>query len=258
MPTPLFSAASLHVALGATPILHDLSFEIEGGHWVALVGPNGSGKTTLLRALAGLLPYDGSLTLEGTPVCDWTPRDLARRLAFVRQSPSLEFDFTVEEFVLLGRSPHHGWLEGFSRADRNRVRAALDTADLGAFAERSVSALSGGEQQRVLLAQALAQEADILLLDEPTAHLDVHHQFDGMNRVAALTPRRTVVAAFHDLAFAARYADRLLVLDRGRLVADGPPRIVLTPDLIRSVFRMEAELLDAPDGALEIRYLAPV
>lgn len=256
--TPVFAADALQVALGATPILRDVSFEIAEGHWVALVGPNGSGKTTLLRTLAGLLPYRGRLVLGGTPVRDWTPRDLARRLAFVRQSPSLEFDFTVEEFVLLGRSPHHGWLEGFSRADREHIRTALDTADLSDFAARSVGALSGGEQQRVLLAQALAQEADILLLDEPTAHLDVHHQFDGMDRVAALAPRRTVVAAFHDLAFAARYADRLLVLDRGRLVAEGSPRAVLTPDLIRSVFRMEAELIDAPGDLLEIRYLSPV
>ena len=261
MPSALpsvFAAESLHVDLGDTPILHDLTFQVEDGQWVGLIGPNGSGKTTLLRTLAGLLPYRGSLTLGETPMADWKPRDLARRLAFVRQSPSLEFEFTVEEFVLLGRSPHHGWLEGFSRDDRDRVRDALDTADLGAFAERSVTELSGGEQQRVLLAQALAQEADILLLDEPTAHLDVHHQFDGMDRIASLTPRRTVVAAFHDLAFAARYADRLLVLDRGRLVADGSPRDVLTPDLIRSVFRMDVELVDAPGDVLEIRYLSPV
>ena len=245
------------MALGDTPILHDLTFEIEADSWVALVGPNGSGKTTLLRTLAGLLPYRGELAFDGTPVRTWKARDLARRLAFVRQSPSLAFEFTVEEFVLLGRAPHYGWLEGFSRADRDRVRNALAAADLDAFAERSMTELSGGEQQRVLLAQAIAQEADVLLLDEPTAHLDVHHQFDGMNRVASLAPRRTVVAAFHDLAFAARYADRIFVLDRGRLVADGAPRDVLTPALIRSVFRMDAALVEAGD-VLEIRYLSPV
>ena len=262
-PTPaalpsLFSAHSLHVALGDTPVLRDLAFEIEAGQWVALVGPNGSGKTTLLRTLAGLLPYRGDLDFDDLPMHAWKARDLARRLAFVRQSPSLAFEFTVEEFVLLGRAPHHGWLEGFSKNDRAFVRDALATADLDAYAGRAVTELSGGEKQRVLLAQALAQEADVLLLDEPTAHLDVHHQFDGMNRVAALRPRRTVVAAFHDLAFAARYADRLLVLDRGQLVADGPPRAVLTPDLIRSVFRMDAELVEAPGNLLDIRYLAPV
>ncbi len=256
--SPLFRADSLHVALGGTPILHDLSFEVEAGRWVGLIGPNGSGKTTLMRTLAGLLPYSGALALDGRPVREWKPRDLARRLAFVRQSPSLAFEFTVEEFVLLGRAPHHGWLEGFTADDHRHARVALAELDLGDFADRSLGTLSGGERQRVLLAQALAQEAGVLLLDEPTAHLDVHHQFDGMDRVAALTPRRTVVAAFHDLAFAARYADRLLVLDRGRLVADGPPAGVLTPDLLRAVFRMDAELLDGPGGALEIRYLAPV
>ena len=255
---PVFSADALHVALDGRTILHDLGFTVEPDSWVGLIGPNGSGKTTLLRTLAGLLPYAGTLTLDGEPVADWKPRAMAHRIAFVRQSPSLAFDFSVEEFVLLGRSPHHGWLEGFTDDDRRHVRAALDELDLRDFARRSLDTLSGGEQQRVQLAQALAQEAGVLLLDEPTAHLDVHHQFDGMDRVAGLQPPRTVVAAFHDLAFAARYADRLLVLDGGRIVADGPPAAVLTPDLIRSVFRMEADVVAAPDRPLDIRYLAPI
>lgn len=255
---PVYTADALHVALGSRTILHDLNFTVEANEWVALVGPNGSGKTTLLRTLGGLLPYTGTLTLDGESVATWKPRALARRLAFVRQSPTLAFDFSVEEFVLLGRAPHHGWLEGFSRSDRDEVGRALAELDLEAFADRSLDMLSGGEQQRVQLAQALAQGAGVLLLDEPTAHLDVHHQFDGMDRVAALDPPRTVVAAFHDLAFAARYADRLLVLDEGRLVADGSPRDVLTPDLIRDVFRMDAEISTSPDQPLEIRYLSPV
>ena len=255
---PVYSADALHVALGGRTILHDLHFTVEPGSWVALVGPNGSGKTTLLRALGGLLPYSGALMLDEQTLDSWKPRDLARRLAFVRQSPTLAFDFSVEEFVLLGRAPHHGWLEGFSATDRAYVRTALAELDLESFADRSLDTLSGGEQQRVQLAQALAQEAGVLLLDEPTAHLDVHHQFDGMDRVATLDPPRTVIAAFHDLAFAARYADRILVLDAGRLVADGSPPDVLTPDLIRSVFRMDADVLAPPDAPLEIRYLSPV
>jgi len=255
---PVYSADALHVALGGRTILHDLHFTVEPGSWVALVGPNGSGKTTLLRALGGLLPYSGALMLDEQTLDSWKPRDLARRLAFVRQSPTLAFDFSVEEFVLLGRAPHHGWLEGFSATDRAHVRTALAELDLESFADRSLDTLSGGEQQRVQLAQALAQEAGVLLLDEPTAHLDVHHQFDGMDRVASLDPPRTVIAAFHDLAFAARYADRLLVLDEGRLVAEGSPHDVLTPDLIRSVFRMDADVLAPPDAPLEIRYLSPV
>ena len=255
---PVFSADALHVHLDGRPILHDLRFAVEPETWTALVGPNGSGKTTLLRTLGGLLSYSGTLTLDGQNMSSWKPRALARRLAFVRQSPSLAFSFTVEEFALLGRAPHHGWLEGVSDEDRDHVRTSLAELDLLDFADRSLDTLSGGEQQRVQLAQAIAQEAGVLLLDEPTAHLDVHHQYDGMDRVAALTPRRTVVAAFHDLAFAARYADRLLVLDHGRIVADGSPTDVLTPDLIRSVFRMEADVIAAPDRPLDIRYLAPL
>lgn len=255
---PLFRAESLSVDLGTTPVLRDLAFEIEAGEWIGLIGPNGSGKTTLLRTLAGLLPYRGTLTLDGRPLGAWKPRELARRLAFVRQSPALEFDFTVEEFVLLGRSPHRGWLDGFTRADRERARAALAEMDMTEYAGRSLGALSGGEQQRVQLAQALAQEAEILLLDEPTAHLDVHHQFDGMGRVAALVREgHTVLAAFHDLAFAARYAHRLFVLHHGRLVAAGPPRDVITPALVRSVFRVEADVTLDADGTLDVRYLAP-
>lgn len=256
---PLFRADSLCVDLGAAPVLRELTFEVEAGEWVGVIGPNGSGKTTLLRTLAGLLPYRGVLTLDGRPLRTWRPRALARRLAFVRQSPPLEFDFTVGEFVLLGRAPHRGWLDPYTKDDRERAQAALATMNLAGYEGRSLGALSGGEQQRVLLAQALAQQAEILLLDEPTAHLDVHHQFEGMDRVAALVRAgRTVLAAFHDLALAARHAHRLLVLDRGRLAAAGPPREVLTAELVRAVFRMEAEVVRSAEGALDVRYLAPV
>lgn len=179
-------------------------------------------------------------------------------MAFVRQQPSLDFDFTVEEVVALGLAPHLGWLERPSPGQNARIGAALADTDLVDFTGRPVSTLSGGEQQRVQLAQALAQNAPIFLLDEPTAHLDVHHQYDLMERIASLVRAgRTVVAAFHDLAFAARYADRLLVLDNGRIAADGKPEDVLTSELIRSVFRMDAEIEAGPDG-LQIRYLEPV
>ena len=255
---PAYDAAGLAVSLGEKPILHDLTFRVEPGAFVALLGPNGSGKTTLLRTLGGLLPYHGTLTLRGRPLRNWSDRARARAVAFVRQQPSLDFDFTVAEFVALGRGPHHGWLAAPSATDRQAVEAALAETDLAQLAGRPVSALSGGEQQRVLLAQALAQDAPVLLLDEPTAHLDVHHQYDLIGRVATLAEAgKTVIGAFHDLAFAARYADRLLVLRAGRLAAHGPPADVLTPALVRDVFRMEAEVEHGPDG-LALRYLAPV
>jgi iron complex transport system ATP-binding protein len=253
---PAFRAEGLGVALGGRAILRDLTFALPQGTWVGLIGPNGAGKTTLIRALAGLLPHTGRLDLLGRPLAAWPDRARARAVAVVRQQPALDFDFTVEEMVMLGRAPHRSWLAGPTAGDAAAVARALAETDLEKLAGRSVAALSGGEQQRVLLAQALAQDAPLLLLDEPTAHLDVHHQYDLMDRVAALEGR-TVVAAFHDLAFAARYAGRLLVLDAGRLAADGPPTEVLTPALLRRVFRMDAEVEPAPEG-LAIRYLAPV
>lgn len=251
----ILTAQQLSVRLDDQTILDDLAFDLAPGTWVGLLGPNGSGKTTLLRAISGVLPYEGALRLDDREVTAWSPRALARRLAFVRQSPSLTFDFSVQELVLLGRAPHKSWLQSYSAQDRSMVREALTQVDLAGFAERSVLSLSGGELQRVFLAQALVQEADLLLLDEPTSHLDVHYQFAFMEQVAALVARGCAVfAVFHDLELAARYADRLLLLDGGRLVADGPPAAVLTPERIAQVFRMDASVEPAPDGSLRIDY----
>ncbi|CAM3246544.1 heme ABC transporter ATP-binding protein [Rhodothermus bifroesti] len=256
---PIISAEALSVSLGGRTILHGLTFEISAGSFVGLLGPNGSGKTTLLRALSGVLPYKGRLQLEGRPLRQWPRRALARRVAVVRQAPTLSFDFTVEDVVLLGHAPHKGWLAPFTAQDRAKARKALAAVDLADAAHRLLHTLSGGEQQRVFLAQALVQEADLLLLDEPTAHLDVHYQFEFLERMRALTAEgRTVVAVFHDLELAARYADRLLVLHQGQLVGDGPPEAVLTEALIARVFRMAARLCRLADGALCIHYLYPI
>lgn len=255
----MVEASGLRVVLGGRTILDGLTFEIPTGSFVGLLGPNGSGKTTLIRAISGMLPYAGRLHLKGHPLKNWSRRDLARQVAVVRQAPSLAFDFTVEDIVLLGRAPHKGWLEPFTATDRSRAHAALATVDLADAAHRLMHTLSGGEQQRVFLAQALAQEADLLLLDEPTAHLDVHYQFDFLDRVRDLVAEgRTVVAVFHDLSLAFRYADRLLILHRGRLVADGTPADVLTEDLIARVFRMAARIHRLPDGTPCIQYLHPI
>jgi iron complex transport system ATP-binding protein len=254
--SPVISARTLSVFLGHRHVLQGVSFDIRPGEWIGLVGPNGSGKTTLLRTLAGLLPHDGYVEVDGRAVRSWPARQLARRLAFVRQIQPLSFDFTVMEFVLLGRSPHHGWLEPFGRSDAERVRAALAQVGLEGFEDRLVTQLSGGEQQRARLAQALVQDASLLLLDEPTAHLDVHHQFELMEYVRDLVSAgQTVVSAFHDLPFAARFAQRLLVLYQGTVAADGPPQEVLTPRLLKEVFRMEAQVHTIPE--FTIRYLSP-
>jgi iron complex transport system ATP-binding protein len=255
----LIQAHQLNVALDATPILHDVSFAVEAGTWVGLLGPNGSGKTTLLRTLNGLLSYEGTLTLHDRPVHTWKPRDLAQAMAVVRQSTPLSFDFTVEELVLLGRAPHKSWLDRTTRQDSNLVQQALARVDLQGFAQRSVLSLSGGERQRVFLAQALVQSADLLLLDEPTTHLDVHYQFGFLTVVRDLVVTgRTVIAVFHDLEQAARFSDHLLVLDHGRLVASGTPHAVLTPGLLSDVFRMQAQVEMDPAGLLRIFYEHPV
>lgn len=233
----------LSVDLSGKRILHGISARVDRGKWVALIGPNGSGKTTLLRAVGGLLPYSGRVLVDGRSVRSWSPRSLARRLAFVRQSHPLSFDFTVRDLVLLGRSPHKSFLSTYDTADFKRVSDALRLVDLEDFEDRSYDSLSGGEQQRVFLAQALVQEARILLLDEPTTYLDVHHQFGFMEHVAHLVRGgMTVVGAIHDLELAARYADDVIVLDHGRKVADGAPGDVLTADTIERVFRMRARI----------------
>ncbi|MFB6272983.1 MAG: ABC transporter ATP-binding protein [Salinibacter sp.] len=256
---PFLSVDQLTVTLDGHTILRDVSFDVSAGRWVGVLGPNGAGKTTLLRALGSHIPFEGDIQLGGTPVNRMPDQARARTLAFVRQARSLTFNFTVEEFVLLGRAPHRGWLQSYRPSDRERVRAALARVDLEGFGARSVLSLSGGEMQRVFLAQALVQDADLLLLDEPTAHLDVHYQFSFMEQVRAqVADGRTVLAVGHDLELAARYADRLLLLDGGELQAEGAPASVLTPDRIAEVFGMRVARDRHPDGSLRIDYLGPV
>lgn len=254
----ILNASDISVQIDGKIILHDVTFEIREGAWVGLVGPNGSGKSTLLRALCGMLPYRGTFTLDGKEIKRWKPRPLARRVAFMQQSTSLVFDFTVEDLVLLGRSPHHGWLGDFDVEDRVIVKNALDRVDLIDLADRSVLTLSGGELQRAMLAQALVQETSILLLDEPTSHLDVHHQFEFMRLVGELVEAgKTIVTVFHDLELAARHASDLLVLHEGALAAYGRPETVLDPELLRDVFRMNADI-DFAVNPPRINYHGPV
>lgn len=259
MTGPVIEVRGVGVTLEATRILHDVTFSVQGGRLIGLLGPNGSGKTTLLRAMSGLLPFNGRIQLDGRPIRDWKPRELARRLAFVRQSVSLSFDFNVSELVLLGRSPHKGWLTDYGSDDLTRMAAALHRVDLAGFEDRSVLSLSGGELQRVFLAQALVQEAGVLLLDEPTAHLDVHYQFEFMNIIRTLVAGgRTAVSVFHDLEMAGRFADELLVLNGGRMAAFGSPQEVLSQELIAEVFRMDACVGREPSGHTHIQYERPI
>ena len=250
----MLAVDAVSVSLDDALILREISFALQPGTWTGLLGPNGSGKTTLLRAIGGHVPYDGQIVLDGQPVSNWTPRERARRLAYVRQAPALSFDFTVRELVALGRSPHIGWFAQADEAEQT-IASALRSVDLAGFAERSVLSLSGGERQRAFLAQALVQDTPLLLLDEPIAHLDVRYQFRILDRIRRRVENgHTVLAVFHDLEQAARYADRILLLRNGRLYADGSPAAVLAPDHIRTVFQMNATVRTDPHGHLRIHY----
>jgi iron complex transport system ATP-binding protein len=225
---------TVSVELGGAPILHDVSAFVSDGEWVALIGPNGAGKSTLLRAVAGLVPYDGRVDVMGDDASTLGRRELARRVALVPQVPLMPRETTVHEYVLLGRTPHLSYFATEGRSDHAAVASALERLDLVGFAGRRLDSLSGGERQRAALARALAQEAPVMLLDEPTSALDVGRQQQVLELVDALRGHAelTVLSAMHDLTLAGQYADRLLLMDGGRIVADGTAEEVLTRELI--------------------------
>ncbi len=242
-------AERLTVAYRGRPAISDVDLRIEPGERVVLVGPNGAGKSTLLRAIAGLVePSAGSVEVAGTPLSSLDRQAVARRIAVVPQLPSLPFSTTVEEVVALGRLPHEHPIRGLRAADRAAIAAAIDRVGVGHLLGRDARELSLGERQLVLLAMAVAQAAPILILDEPTVHLDLRHQVEVMELLADLNTRdgTTVIAVLHDVGLAARFFDRIVVLDRGRIVADGPPLTVLTGELIREVFGVDPALVRVP------------
>jgi iron complex transport system ATP-binding protein len=232
-------------------VLRDVSLGIAPGELVALLGPNGSGKTTLLRLLTGQLrPASGEVTFDGRPVGEW-PRDaLARRVAVLPQQLELPAGFRVAELVEMGRAPHARSLFGSTAEDERAVRRALVDADAMELAGRQADELSGGERQRVLVAMALAQEPELLLLDEPTLHLDLAHQVALLGTIRRLRAQRglAVVAVLHDLNLAAAFAPRVVVLADGRVAADGSADEVLTPALVERVFGVSVRALAGEDG----------
>lgn len=231
-------------------VIDQVSFELKAGSVTGLIGPNGSGKSTLIRALTRVIPLMSGRVLLG----EWTLdrlsiAEVARRIAVVPQSPVLPEGLTVAETVLLGRTPHLRLWQNEGRRDKEAARSAMARVDVLDFADRPVSELSGGERQRVVVARALAQEGQILLLDEPTAHLDLGHQSEtfAIVRLIAREEAKTVLAVVHDLTLAAANCDRLLVLGEGRLLADGPPGDVLTPELVSKAFGVRARVLRDPE-----------
>lgn len=222
--------------------------------FVGIIGPNGSGKSTLLKSIYRVLtPQSGTVFLDGNALNSYKPKESARKMAVVAQHNYYNFEFSVQDVVLMGRAPHKKAMERDNADDYRIVREALEKVNMGGFAQRSFSTLSGGEQQRVFLARALAQQTQCLILDEPTNHLDIKYQLQLMDIVRSL--RLTVVAAIHDLNIAAMYCNKLFVLQNGRIIAFGPPKQVLTREFIRQVYEVEAKLYTDPEtGQMHILY----
>lgn len=234
----LLSLNALTVRRGGKTVLHGVSAEIAPGDCVGLIGPNGAGKTTLLRAALGLLPHEGSSSLSLMP-----PGARARAAAWLPQSREVAWPVSTADLVALGRLPWGG------RDPDGAVNRAMERMGIAAFADRPATALSGGEQARVLIARALAQDTPLLLADEAVAGLDPAAQIRTMRVFAELAAEgRAVIASVHDLGLALRHCTRLLILDRGRLVADGPPMEVLAPTLLADTFGLRARIVDTPDG----------
>ena len=228
---------------------------VSTGEWVGLIGPNGAGKSSLLRAVAGLVAHRGSITVGGRPLDSMRRRDRARHVAYVAQSPLIPDDMAVRDYVLLGRSPYVDYFASPSSHDRLVVDDVLDRLRLGDFVGRRLGSLSGGERQRVVIARALAQQAPVLLLDEPTSALDIGHQQQALELVTELRrdQQLTVVSALHDLTLAGIYTDRLVMLDRGETVANGPAAEVLTAERLGSVYHVCVTVdVDPDDGAVVV------
>jgi len=243
---PVVEATGIRVHRGGRPVLRDVSLQVRAGEVVAVVGPNGAGKSTLVGVLAGdLAPQAGSVALDGRPVGSWQPLELAMRRAVLPQETHVAFPFTVAEIVSMGRSPWVGTSR--QRDDTSVVAAALEALDALSLADRRFPTLSGGERARVAMARVLAQDARLLLLDEPLAALDLHHQvlvLDRARRHAAAGG--AVVAVIHDLSLAAAHADRMVLLAEGALAAAGTPAEVLDPELLSRVYRHRIDVLPHP------------
>jgi iron complex transport system ATP-binding protein len=244
-------ADRLTVTLGGRAVVRDFSAALDGGRLIGILGPNGAGKSTLVRALLGLLPHDGAVTIDGAPLATLPRATIARRIAYLPQGQTLHWPLTVERLVALGRLPHLAPFSRLSEADRTAIDRAMRRAEVTHLAYRIATELSGGERARTLLARALAVEAPALIVDEPLASLDPAHQIEGMELLRAEADAGAlVIAVLHDLTLAARFCDRVLVLDGGTLTADGAPREVLTAELLARVYGISAFFGDAANPML--------
>jgi iron complex transport system ATP-binding protein len=238
-------ATGVSAGYGEVDVLHEVNVEVNSGEFVGLVGPNGCGKSTLLRVLSKtLLSKHGSIVLDGVSIGKMSAIEMALAIAFVPQQEPAIFDFTVHDVVLMGRYPHHNRKKGDTEHDYEIVREALAAADICELIQRPITRLSGGEHRRVLLARALAQDAPLMLLDEPTAHLDVTHQAELLTLVQKLVKKKSVgaLAALHELNHAAEYCDRLVLMCNGRVIHQGVPAEVLTPENLSTAYGARARV----------------
>ena len=243
----------LKAVLNGNPILKGVSLQAGEKQLIGVIGPNGGGKSTLLKCIYRVLqPTGGAVFLDGKPLSEYSFRESALKIAVVAQHNYYNFDFSVQDVVLMGRSPHKKTLERDNAQDFRIVEEALTKVGMLHFAERSFSTLSGGEQQRVILARALAQQTPCLILDEPTNHLDIKYQLQLMDLVRGLD--RTVITAVHDLNIAAMYCDWRYAVKDGRVVGQGTPQTLLTPEFIRQVYEVEAEVSTDRNGMLRVLY----
>ena len=240
----------LSAAYGRTRVVESVRLTVEPGGWLAIIGPNGSGKSTLLRSILGFHPHGGQVRVDGVPTSGVPRRERARILAYAPQTPVLPEAVTTREYVTLGRTPHRPLLSAPRAVDRQVVADVMDRLGLGPLAERPLATLSGGEQQRAVLARALAQQPRVLLLDEPTAALDLGHAQQVLDLVDRLRRQDglTVLSTLHDLTLAGQYADRLALLSEGRVVAEGRPADVLTPAALATHYGARAEVVAGPNG----------
>jgi iron complex transport system ATP-binding protein len=253
-----FAASALTIVRGGRAIIENVALSAQSGEFIAVIGANGAGKSTLLAALAGLIkPDNGTVTLDGVPIAHLPRQDFARRRSYLPQNPRCEWPISVERLVALGLTPTLPVFGDFPPAFRTRISQVLAVCDLEAQRDQAATTLSGGELARAMLARALVGDPEILIVDEPMTGLDPRHALDTVRRLKDLTRSgKLVIASVHDLTLAARYATRLFALHRGRAAADGPPQAVLTRELIRAIFAVEASI-SGVDGAAFVDYLAP-
>lgn len=245
----MLSIHSISVNYGEIEILHELSLNVNEGEVVSLIGPNGAGKTTLIRAVSGVLPLQsGSVQVDEHDLSGISITERARLLAVVPQARRLPPEYSVQQAVLMGRTPYLGWLGNPSKNDYAKVSWAIDRTQISKFTERRVGELSGGEQQLVLVARALAQDSPVVLLDEPTAHLDLRHQATILDLVHTLAKERglAVLMSLHDLNLVSLYSDRIALLNDGQILASGSPKEVLSPQYLSDVYQVQLDIIPHP------------